>query len=427
MILARKGFLCGIGVLGLIQAAAWAQTSPLVGDGFIQPGSGTNFGGTPTVNVGGVNGFQGLLQFDLTTLPPGTTAASVSSAYLKLYVNKIGAAGAITVNVATNPWSEGTVTGLSGVGVGAFVAGPISVNVANAFILIPVTAQVQAWLTGAPNNGLILSATPSTTSVFFDSKESSSTSHQAALEINLIGPQGAAGAPGANGAAGPAGASGPTGPVGVAGDTGPTGPSGPTGASGPSGPTGPVGATGPSGAKGATGATGVAGAAGPSGPIGPQGAQGASGARGPSGASGPVGPSGPQGAPGSPGAAGPSGPTGPPGLILNSYTISGVLSPATVQAGVVQNVILLNNTSATPIAVTLPPATTVGQDISIVLNDYSSNGQSANVSAGAGDMIIILPGATVCASSCTNTSFPVNIFSHFVSDGNHHWYVTVNN
>src|SRR5262249_20658159 len=132
MILARKGFLWGIGVLGLIQAAAWAQTSPLVGDGFIQPGSGTNFGGTPTVNVGGVNGFQGLLQFDLTILPPGTTAASVSSAYLKLYVNKIGTAGAITVNVATNPWSEGTVTGLSGVGVGAFVAGPISVNVANA-------------------------------------------------------------------------------------------------------------------------------------------------------------------------------------------------------------------------------------------------------------------------------------------------------
>ena len=220
MIGASKRFLFGIGALALLRAAAWAQTVPLVGDAFIAPGTASNFGGTVNVNVGGVAGYQGLFQFDLGSLPPGTTAASVSGASLRLFVNKIGTAGSINVNVATASWSESTVNGLSGVGVGQLVAGPIAVSVANTYISIPVTAQVQAWLNGAPNNGLIVTANPSTTSLFFDSKESTSTSHPAALEIDLSGQPGAIGAPGSPGAPGVTGAPGPTGATGPQGPTG---------------------------------------------------------------------------------------------------------------------------------------------------------------------------------------------------------------
>jgi hypothetical protein len=211
-----RRLLLGMGAVAWMQAAAaWAQTVPLVGDAYILPGSAGNTGGTVTVNVGGVSGFQGLFQFDLSKLPPGTTAANVSGAALRLYVNKVGTAGSINVNVATASWTESTVTGLSGVGIGQLVAGPINVAVAGSYLSIPITAQVQAWLTGAPNNGLIVTATPSTTSLFFDSKESTSTSQPAALEIVLTPPAGP------NGATGPAGAQGATAPAGAAGLTGP--------------------------------------------------------------------------------------------------------------------------------------------------------------------------------------------------------------
>src|SRR5260370_29930315 len=89
MIRASKRFLFGIGALAGFQAAAWAQTVPLVGDAFIAPGSANNFGGTVNVNVGGIAGYQGLFQFDLGNLPPGTTASSASGTSLRLFANII--------------------------------------------------------------------------------------------------------------------------------------------------------------------------------------------------------------------------------------------------------------------------------------------------------------------------------------------------
>jgi hypothetical protein len=91
-----------------------------------------------------------------------------------------------------------------------------------------------------------------------------------------------------------------------------------------------------------------------------------------------------------------------------------------------QNVILVNNTSGAAIPLTLPAATTVGEDIAVVLNDFSASGRGADVSAAAGDTIQGFVSATICASGCTSTSFRVNFFAHFVSDGNHHWYCVVN-
>ncbi len=370
--------LLAVAAAALGQVGAWAQSAPLTGDAFFALGNGNNFGGNPNINVGGANGFRGLLQFDLSSLPPGTTGSNVSNASLHLYVSRVGIAGSIDVYSAGAPWTESAVNGLNAPAPVTLVAGPVNVSASNSYIVIPVTNQVVAWLSGSPNNGFVIQGLAST-SVFFDSKEanptSGGTSHQAVLEINLsgasgatgatgatgvtgsngptgpdgpsgaqgapgvtgtTGPAGATGSAGAPGPAGPAGITGPTGVTGNTGDVGPQGPPGNAGAAGANGATGPMGATGQIGPPGPTGAPGSLGAAGPAGPpgaIGPTGPAGANGARGATGnmgaagARGATGATGPQGATGSPGSAGNAGPAGPPGLIQNLYVVDATTLP----------------------------------------------------------------------------------------------------
>ena len=429
MIGASKRFLFGIGALALLRAAAWAQTVPLVGDTFIAPGTASNFGGTVNVNVGGVAGYQGLFQFDLGSLPPGTTAASVSGASLRLFVNKIGTAGSINVNVATASWSESTVNGLSGVGVGQLVAGPVAVSVANAYISIPVTAQVQAWLNGAPNNGLIVTGTPSTTSLFFDTKESTSTSHPAVLEIDLSGQPGAIGAPGVSGAPGVTGA---TGPVGAVGPQGPTGVAGAQGATGPTGANGPAGATGATGPQGPPGATGASGATGPAGPTGATGASGPAGPLGAVGATGPTGPVGSTGLQGNSGAAGPAGATGPPGRINNNFTY------ALLGSG--QNITIADNETRTNLQVDnvnfqpnilLPHSSTIGAGvvISISVHEWSAGANVILVGPQAGDQLLVpAEGHNSPSGVVTSGNFwTLNYSCEVLSDGHGHWYFLSNN
>jgi hypothetical protein len=380
--------------------------------------------------VGGLSGFQGLFQFDLGNLPPGTTAASVSGASLRLFANKIGTAGSISVYAATAAWSESTVNGLAGAPApGAFVAGPIAVSVAGTYISIPVTAQVQAWLNGAPNNGFIVTATPSTTSLFFDSKENTSTSHPAVLEIDLsgqpgaMGAQGASGAPGVTGATGPVGAIGPQGPTGVAGAQGPTGPTG------PNGPTGATGATGPQGLPGAVGATGPTG---PAGLTGATGAAGPAGATGPIGATGPAGPIGPTGLTGNTGAAGPAGAAGPPGRINNNFTYA--LLPSA------QNITIADNETRTNLQVDnvnfqpnilLPHSATIGAGvvISISVHEWSASANVIMVGPQAGDQLLVPAEGHGNPTGVVGSGnfWSLNYSCEVLSDGHGHWYFLSNN
>lgn len=322
-----SGIFLGICVATLLPGAMWADNAQLVGDAWFANGNAGHFGATPTINVGGPGNDQGLLQFDFSTLPAGTTAAKVSSAMLRLFVSRIGTPGSVDIFAANGAWMETTVTGSGYPTPGTLIAPAVPVNTAFAYVAVDVTAQVKAWLNGATNNGFLIVANPSSTFVFFDTKESQSTSHPAVLEVNLFGP---AGSMGATGPTGPAGATGSTGATGMTGSTGATstvaGPTGPTGPTGPSGPTGPTGAGGSAGAAGSTGATGPTGPTGSTGPngatgptgitgaTGPQGSTGATGSTGANGPTGTTGPTGINGAAGATGATGPSGPTGDPGL-----------------------------------------------------------------------------------------------------------------
>jgi len=268
---------------------AWAAQATLIADAHVNSAQpSVNSGALSNLNVGG--GYTTLLQFDLSLLPAGTTAAQVSRAVLRLYANRVTTPGLITLAPVAAPWGEYSVTYATLPPTGS-AATAFSVPQGGAYVAVDITSLVQGWVAApAGNNGLSLSAAAA--QVQFDSKENDETAHAPTLDIELLD----AGPTGATGPIGPAGA---TGPPGTPGAMGLQGPLGLTGLTGPPGPTGPVG---PSGATGASGPQGLPGSAGPNGPIGPQGAQGIPGQ------------AGAQGIPGAIGAVGLSGPIGPQGV-----------------------------------------------------------------------------------------------------------------
>ncbi len=97
----------------MLPVAAFAQTVPLTQDSYVatNPATASNYGVGVTLNVGGPTATQGLVQFDLTTLPGGTTSANIAKATLALFVNKLGATGTVNISVANGTWTELGVNG----------------------------------------------------------------------------------------------------------------------------------------------------------------------------------------------------------------------------------------------------------------------------------------------------------------------------
>jgi hypothetical protein len=440
----------------LLPLMGYADTAPLAGDAHITVGNGSNFGALPTVNIGGVTNSQGLFRFDLTTLPAGGT---VVSATLRVFVNKVTTGGGIDVSAATAPWSESSVNGTTPPvpSPGTPIQTGIPVTVSGIYVTVDVTAQVQTWLNGSPNDGFIVTANPAATSISIDSKENAATSHPATLDVLLsgaagavgltgpagpTGPAGAAGSPGTTGPQGPVGPAGPegpagaagakgaTGPQGLAGPQGATGPQGPAGSAGPTGPTGDVGLVGPAGAQGPAGPTGSLGPKGPAGPqglqgdTGPAGVQGVKGDTGPVGAVGPTGPQGPTGLAGPTGLQGPLGPAGFTGA-TGATGAAGPAGPAVsnvfdtdttyhtgsfaIPAASVLHTFLVDTTS--PVTVTLPLANTLAGKLLSVQTKQFVSGVSITVVPSGSDKIF------THNVSAGVTSVQFGTAAEFVSDG----------
>lgn len=398
-----------MGCLILIPVSSWADTAPLAGDAYINTGDATNYGSLPTVNVGGTTGSQGLLLFNLSSLPSGTLAW----ARLRIYVNSVPAAGTVDLGTASSAWSEASVNGLGGPGVFSPIA-TASIT-SPGYLTFDVTTAVAAWLTSTPNNGFILTpdaGTPGVT-VYLDAKENPSTSHPATLEVVFAGP---AGSPGAQGVQGATGTQGVQGASGATGSVGATGPAGSAGATGPQGPTG---ATGPTGAVGPQGATGTAGAAGPSGAQGATGPTGAVGPTGPTGATGAAGPAGAAGATGPTGFTGPAGAAGATGAAFsNSFSIdTAVHSGAYTIPDNTTSVTLTTETST----ITLPHASTLaGKQIWIVPTNPSGSPTFTAQRQGS-DLIFWSQITTEPGTGLT--SITNSFVLQFVSDGTN-WFVT---
>jgi len=302
-------------------------------DAYTQTGTpNQNFGTNANLRV--ASGVNSHFKFDLSNLPPGTSANDVAKATLRLWVNTVTTAGSFDVRRIISVWNEATVTGNTAPSLGSVQISDVTITAqdVDSFVTVDLTPLVKDWIDGiVPNNGLAIVANAVNTNIRFDSKENGQTSHEPRLEIRLKGPKGlnwkgawnsttnyvtddavsfngsswtakqpsnnSAPVEGANWTIiAQKGDTGATGATGLTGPQGPTGPTGSTGATGATGLTGPQGPTGPTGSTGATGATGPPGPEGPAGPPGPQGVEGPEGPVGPQGASGPPGPTGGSGA-----------------------------------------------------------------------------------------------------------------------------------
>jgi hypothetical protein len=168
--------------------AAYSQITPL-GDSYINTAKPTtNYGAATTLDVDGATQTT-YIQFNLASVP---ATASVSQATLKLYVNSVTTAGSFNVDYVNGSWAEGTIDSSNAPPLGAAIASNVDVTTAdkNQYILVNVTSAVQAWLNGSEtNNGLALVANSSFNATF-DSKENTTTSHPAELDIAFAGGDG---------------------------------------------------------------------------------------------------------------------------------------------------------------------------------------------------------------------------------------------
>ena len=109
--LVRKMVVVWVGAAAWLAAArpAVAVEATLVADAHVNSARpGVNSGAISNLNVGG--GYTALLQFDLSTLPAGTTAAQISRAVLRLYCNRVDTVGAVSVQPVGGAWGEYSVT-----------------------------------------------------------------------------------------------------------------------------------------------------------------------------------------------------------------------------------------------------------------------------------------------------------------------------
>jgi len=177
-----------LGLFVFLCTAAYAQITPL-GDAYINTADPTtNYGAATLLDVNGAKQTT-YIQFNLASIP---ATASVSQATLKLYVNAVTTAGSFNVDYVNGAWSEGTIDSSNAPPLGAAIASNVSVTTAdkNQYILVNVTSAVQAWLNGSEaNNGLALVANSSFNATF-DSKENTTTSHPAELDIAFAGGDG---------------------------------------------------------------------------------------------------------------------------------------------------------------------------------------------------------------------------------------------
>ena len=228
-------------------ARALAVEALLLQDTYVDSKNNNNFGSNANLRVtkSGSQICRGFIKFSLATLPAGITAANVNQARLRLWVGKeSNALGLITLTPVTAAWDESTLnysaSGSLTSGLPKFLDLPINSN--SDFVSVDVTSWVKAWVNGTlVNEGFVIDpGSTSSLNLLFASKESTLTSHEPRLEIELanVGPQGPPGVAGPAGSPGPAGA---TGPPGIAGAAGPPGSPGPQGVPGPEGSPGPPG------------------------------------------------------------------------------------------------------------------------------------------------------------------------------------------
>ena len=193
--------LISLAILGIAAQRAGAVEALLLEDTYVDngpnggdpPPNQSNYGAGPDLRVFKGNGRIGraFLKFSLDTLPPGTGAADIAQARMRLWVNgNTTAVGSITLKPVTSAWDEYELTGRSAenLKLGSPELTDLPINSMNNFVSIDVTRWIKAWLEGTlVNEGIVIEpgSTTDFLDLWFDSKESDQTSHEVRLEITL--------------------------------------------------------------------------------------------------------------------------------------------------------------------------------------------------------------------------------------------------
>jgi hypothetical protein len=96
----KKLIRFAIAALALTPIAGIAQTLAPSQDTYFVPNNGSNFGTATTVTVGSSSSV-GLVQFDLTQLPPGVTSTQIQKATLTLFLDHVNAGGSINIDAVS--------------------------------------------------------------------------------------------------------------------------------------------------------------------------------------------------------------------------------------------------------------------------------------------------------------------------------------
>jgi hypothetical protein len=167
---------------------AYAQLTPS-GDAYTNTADPTtNYGAKTLLDVESASQTT-YIQFDLSSIPSGYTSASITKATLKLYVNSVTTAGSFNVDFVNGSWSEGKITANNAPALGTTIAASVPLTTANKnqYILIDITSALGDWLNGSQANDGIALVGNSPLNATFDSKENTTTSHPAELDIVFAG------------------------------------------------------------------------------------------------------------------------------------------------------------------------------------------------------------------------------------------------
>jgi hypothetical protein len=135
---------------------AYGQLTPS-GDSYTNTADPTtNYGASKLLDV--ESSQTTYIQFNLSSIPAGYTSADITKATLKLYVNTATKAGSFNVDYVNGTWSESTLDASNAPALGTTIQASIPITTAdkNQYILIDITAAVQAWLSGTANDGIAL-------------------------------------------------------------------------------------------------------------------------------------------------------------------------------------------------------------------------------------------------------------------------------
>ncbi len=195
-------FLAGL----LLALFANAQVSfaqvilPVAEDAYVDnQSSNTNFGADPILRLRYLTGPTRYdivyLKFDLSSLPPGTAAADIQMASLKLYVNS-ATSGSTTSSYTYLPcsnWSEATIRYNNQPGAcGSAISLPNTTFVAGQYASVDITQFVKTWAAGGGNFGLALFPN-SPSDIIFASKESGPNAPKIEVDLAITSVNGTGG------------------------------------------------------------------------------------------------------------------------------------------------------------------------------------------------------------------------------------------